>query len=193
VALTPAALTAVPTDAENTIILFPTPTPTEESTRPSIVVMPTSTISQITPSASTGEVITVTMMPTEIPTATVAASQKPIVPVTPTLATALIPAVIPSDRAPFVDPTTLVAMLSTMLLSLTLFVTATLRVLPRKILVHHALWAINAGLVAYIFYGFELIPGTENLRQYLNIWTGAIIVLVAMLITLLWLQSRAQE
>ena len=89
--------------------------------------------------------------------------------------------------------TTLVATLAVMLFSLTLFVTATLRVLPRKTLVHHALWAVNAGLAIYVLYALRLIPGFDSVHRYLGIWDGAILVLSVMLLTLLWLQLRSHD
>jgi hypothetical protein len=66
-------------------------------------------------------------------------------------------------------------------------------VLPRQTLVHSMLWAINCGLGAYILYGLGLLPGGSWLQSSLRVWGSGLVVFIAMLLPLVWLQLRTTE
>jgi beta-N-acetylhexosaminidase len=87
----------------------------------------------------------------------------------------------------------LVISLLTITVMVSMLVIVQVRVLPRRTLVHSILWAVNCGLVAYILYGYGLIPGSGWLQASLRIWGAALVVFVAMLLPLLWLQLRSEQ
>ena len=67
------------------------------------------------------------------------------------------------------------------------------RIVTRPMLVHQVLWAIVAGLVAYIIYSIGFLPGATWMQQNLQPVAVAPIVFVAMLLPLLWLQLRGEH
>ncbi len=67
------------------------------------------------------------------------------------------------------------------------------RIMPKRALVHSILWAVNCGLLAYILYAFGLVPGADWLQSSLRVWGSALVVVVAMLAPLLWLQLRPEQ
>lgn len=87
----------------------------------------------------------------------------------------------------------LVISLLTIMIMVSMLVIVQVRIMPRRALVHSILWAVNCGLLAYILYGFGLIPGAGWLQTSLRIWGAAIVVFVAMLLPLLWLQLRPER
>ncbi|MFN2203967.1 MAG: glycoside hydrolase family 3 N-terminal domain-containing protein [Caldilineaceae bacterium] len=87
----------------------------------------------------------------------------------------------------------LVISLLTITVMVSMLLILQVRVLPRRTLVHSILWAVNCGLVAYILYGYGLIPGSDWLQGSLRIWGTALVVFVAMLLPLLWLQLRSEQ
>jgi beta-N-acetylhexosaminidase len=95
------------------------------------------------------------------------------------------------DVAP-INVASLVIALSTIMIMVSMLLIVQVRILPRRTLVHSILWAINCGLAAYILYGFGLVPGASWLQTSLKIWGAAIVVFVAMLLPLLWLQLRPE-
>jgi beta-N-acetylhexosaminidase len=82
--------------------------------------------------------------------------------------------------------------LLTMLAMSSLLLIVQVRVLPRQSLVHGILWAVNCGLVGYILYGLGLIPGGSWLENSLQVWGSGLVVFIAMLLPLVWLQLRAE-
>jgi beta-N-acetylhexosaminidase len=110
------------------------------------------------------------------------------------------PAVTVPEAAPVMDVallegarTTLVSLFVTLLTisaTLSLLFIAQVRVLPRRTLVHSMLWALNCGLVAYVLYSLGMLPGAGWLHDSLRIWGAAIVVFIAMLPPLIWLQLR---
>jgi hypothetical protein len=86
----------------------------------------------------------------------------------------------------------LVALL-TMMATISLLLVVQVRVLPRQTLVHSMLWAINCGLGAYILYGLGLLPGGSWLQGSLRVWGTGLVVFIAMLLPLVWLQLRTTE
>jgi len=194
--------TAIPVDAatEATVespILIPTRVPTKTPTATLTDILTETEKTAIATGTSITVTITSTLVSPDTPSS-ISSSTLPAV-ISSTAESALQEiTMIPADETSTDSQrvtrfTTLIAALSVMLLSLTLFVTATLRVLPKKTLVHHTLWAVNMGLGIYVLYALRLIPGLDGLYRYLNIWDGAILVLSTMLLTLLWLQLRAHD
>jgi hypothetical protein len=55
------------------------------------------------------------------------------------------------------------------------------------------LWATAFGLAAYILYALGLVPGVGILRERLNELGPAVVVFIAMLVPLLWLQLRTEQ
>lgn len=88
---------------------------------------------------------------------------------------------------------TLVVALVAMLATLAFLLVVQVRVLPRATLVNNLLWAVNCGLVAYILYGLGLLPGGGWLQSSLRVWGAAVVVFIAMLLPLVWLQLRTNE
>jgi beta-N-acetylhexosaminidase len=107
-----------------------------------------------------------------------------------------------SDTPPAAEPTaapdrvnllTLLIALSTIVITLSLFLIVQVRVLPRATLVHNMLWAAIFGLMGYILYGLGLFPGADWLRRNVSVWGTAAVVFVPMLLPLLWLQLRGED
>lgn len=92
-----------------------------------------------------------------------------------------------------VDLITLAVSLFTILITLSLLLIAQIQILPRQILVHNMLWATIFGLAAYILYGLGLLPGSSMLRERLETFGPALVVFIAMLLPLLWLQLRTEQ
>lgn len=121
-------------------------------------------------------------------------------PSTGTVVVTVTPAVAAADAA-VADPTeeaglnfaTLVVALLAMLATLAFLLIVQVRVLPRATLVNNLLWAVNCGLVAYILYGLGLLPGGTWLQNSLRVWGAAVVVFIAMLLPLVWLQLRTSE
>ena len=86
----------------------------------------------------------------------------------------------------------LVIALLTIMIMVSMLLIVQVRIIPRRTLIHSILWAVNCGLLAYILYGLGVVPGAEWLQTSLKIWGAAIVVFVAMLLPLLWLQFRAE-
>jgi beta-N-acetylhexosaminidase len=113
----------------------------------------------------------------------------------------VLPAVEPLDAEPAVeipasDPiglASLVITLLTIMVMVSMLVIVQVRVLPKRDLVHSILWAINCGLLAYILYVIGWIPGSGWLQVSLRIWGAALVVVLAMLAPLLWLQLRPEQ
>jgi hypothetical protein len=55
------------------------------------------------------------------------------------------------------------------------------------------LWAVNCGLGAYILYGLGLLPGGNWLHGSLRVWGTGLVVFIAMLLPLVWLQLRTTD
>lgn len=119
---------------------------------------------------------------------------------TETAAITVTPAVTVADPA-VADPgdeggvsfVTLIVALVAMLATLGFLLVVQVRVLPRATLVNNLLWAVNCGLVAYILYGLGLLPGGSWLQNSLRVWGAAVVVFIAMLLPLVWLQLRTSE
>ena len=101
-------------------------------------------------------------------------------------------AAVPAAVARFSVVSLSVALL-TMLATLGLILVVQVRILPRKLLVHSLLWAINCGLGAYILYGLGFIPGGSWLQESLRVWGAGLVVFIAMLTPMVWLQLRMTE
>jgi beta-N-acetylhexosaminidase len=107
---------------------------------------------------------------------------------------------LPSDTPPVLplaearlSVVSLAVALLTMLATLGLILIVQVRILPRKMIVHSLLWAINCGLAAYILYGLGLIPGGSWLHGSLRVWGTGLVVFIAMLMPLVWLELRTSE
>ncbi len=87
---------------------------------------------------------------------------------------------------------TLIIALLTIMVTLSLLLILQIRILPRSMLVHNMLWAMIAGLSAYILFALGVLPGTTFLLNTLRIWSAAVVVFIGMLLPLLWLQLRAE-
>ncbi len=110
-----------------------------------------------------------------------------------------------SQSPPAVDPdslaatgrringVTLLIALVTIVITLSLLLIAQVQILPRQVLVHNMLWAIIFGLLAYILYGLGLLPGVSLLQRRLDVLGPAVVVFIAMLLPLLWLQLRTEQ
>lgn len=98
----------------------------------------------------------------------------------------------PADDARLTVVSLIVALL-TMMVTVSLLLVVQVRVLPRQTLVHSMLWAINCGLGAYILYGLGLLPGGSWLQGSLRVWGTGLVVFIAMLLPLVWLQLRTTE
>ena len=93
---------------------------------------------------------------------------------------------------PCVDLRTLAVAMITMLITSSVLLIAQARVVPRQDLVHSVLWAIIVGLIAYLLYGIGLIPGIFWLHFATYPWGTALVVFIAMLLPILWLQLRLE-
>jgi hypothetical protein len=132
--------------------------------------------------------------------------QTPAIAVTTTL-TATQPALSPSEGGATPQPErpsllegdelvnsfTLLIALLTMVITLSLLLIAQVQILPRQVLVHNMLWAVIFGLAAYILYSLGLIPGIALLKDRLGVLGPAVVVFIAMLLPLLWLQLRTEQ
>lgn len=92
-----------------------------------------------------------------------------------------------------VNIVTLVIALITIVITLCLLLIAQVQILPRQVLMHNMLWATIFGLAAYILYGLGMIPGVELLQRRLDVLGPAVVVFIAMLLPLLWLQLRTEQ
>jgi hypothetical protein len=97
-----------------------------------------------------------------------------------------------SREAPMTVISLVVALL-TMMATISLLFIVQVRVLPRQTLVHSMLWAVNCGLGAYILYGLGLLPGGSWLQGSLRVWGTGLVVFIAMLLPLVWVQLRTTE
>lgn len=96
-------------------------------------------------------------------------------------------------RTTRVNAMTLLLSLLTMLLSLSLLLLAQIRVLPRETLFKSLIWAVIVGLSAYLFYAMGWLPGSTLLAQTLNVFGAPLVVFLAMLLPLFWLQLRGSQ
>ena len=83
--------------------------------------------------------------------------------------------------------------LLTIMVTISLLLVVLVRVLSRQTLVHSILWAVNCGLGAYILYGLGLLPGGSWLQESLRVWGTGLVVFIAMIVPLVWLQLRTIE
>jgi beta-N-acetylhexosaminidase len=97
-----------------------------------------------------------------------------------------------ADEAPMTLASLIVALM-TMIATISLLLVVQVRVLPRQTLVHSMLWAVNCGLGAYILYGLGLLPGGSWVHGSLRVWGTGLVVFIAMLPPLVWLQLRTTE
>lgn len=155
-------------------------------------------------SATSGEPVALDV---QNPATTVTPAESP--PLTPTLdlttTTTTTTGTIENQTAPPLDPdslaatgrringVTLLIALVTIVITLSLLLIAQVQILPRQVLVHNMLWAIIFGLIAYILYGLGLLPGVGLLQRRLDVLGPAVVVFVAMLLPLLWLQLRTEQ
>jgi beta-N-acetylhexosaminidase len=95
-------------------------------------------------------------------------------------------------RTTRVNVMTLLLSLLTMLITLSLLLLAQIRVLPRETLFKSLIWAVLVGLLAYVLYAAGWLPGSTLLAQTLNVFGAPLVVFLAMLLPLFWLQLRAQ-
>lgn len=144
---------------------------------------------------------------TTAPSQTVVAVASPSVVTTPTLTgpPALSPTVAPpnpNETPAAVEPInntqrvnliTLVIALLTIVITLSLLLIVQIWILPRHTLVRSMLWATIFGLLAYILYGIGAIPGSNQLRDSLHNLGPVVVVFIAMLLPLLWLQLRTEH
>lgn len=93
----------------------------------------------------------------------------------------------PTER---VNLVTLAVALFAMVVMLSLLLIVQIGTMPRATLVYNMLWAVIAGLTAYILYGLGALPGSQWLRDQLGIAAAAAVVFVGMILPLLWLQLR---
>ena len=92
-----------------------------------------------------------------------------------------------------VNLVTLVIALLTIVITLSLLLIVQIWILPRHMLVRSMLWATIFGLAAYILYGIGLIPGANALRDALHSLGPVVVVFIAMLLPLLWLQLSTEQ
>ena len=92
-----------------------------------------------------------------------------------------------------INVVTLVIALLTIFITLCLLLIAQVQILPRPVLVHNMLWATIFGLSAYILYGLGVLPGVTLLQRRLDVLGPAVVVFIAMLMPLLWLQLRTEQ
>jgi beta-N-acetylhexosaminidase len=92
-----------------------------------------------------------------------------------------------------INAVTLTIALFTIVITLSLLLIAQIQILPRQVLVHNMLWATIFGLAAYILYGLGLLPGATLLQRRLDVLGPAVVVFIAMLLPLLWLQLRTEQ
>jgi beta-N-acetylhexosaminidase len=113
---------------------------------------------------------------------------------TPTDGTPSPPAEEPAaDEGRLINAVTLTIALFTIVITLSLLLIAQIQILPRQVLVHNMLWATIFGLAAYILYGLGLLPGVTLLQRRLDVLGPAVVVFIAMLLPLLWLQLRTEQ
>ncbi len=105
-------------------------------------------------------------------------------------ATDLVPGDAPDGKR--INLVSLAVALLTMIATSSLLLIVQVRVLSRQSLVHGILWAVNCGLIGYILYGLGLIPGGGWLENSLQVWGSALVVFIAMLLPLVWLQLRTE-
>ncbi len=131
-----------------------------------------------------------------------------IVTVTPSLSAIVVPTVTVEPSAPIgvgalpirgegrttrVNAMTLLLSLLVMLITLSLLLLAQIRVLPRETLFKSLIWAVLFGLAAYLLYAEGWLPGSTLLAQTLNVFGAPLVVFLAMLLPLFWLQLRGTQ
>ncbi len=99
----------------------------------------------------------------------------------------------PLTKTRRVNLITLVIALLTIVITLSLLLIVQIWILPRHTLVRSMLWATIFGLSAYILYGMGAIPGANQLRDSLHNLGPVVVVFIAMLLPLLWLQLRTEQ
>lgn len=119
--------------------------------------------------------------------------QNGITPVTPTVPVGPENGADEGPRERIVDLVSFAVSLLTILITLSVLLIAQVQILPRHTLVHNMLWATIFGLAAYIIYGLGLLPGSDMLRDRLETFGPALVVFIAMLLPLLWLQLRTEQ
>lgn len=94
--------------------------------------------------------------------------------------------------SPRINLWTLMVALITIVVMLSLLLILQVHIMERVHLVRNMLWAIIVGLFAYILYGVGMVPGAEWLQTEAYPWGTSVVVFIAMLFPLLWLQLRTQ-
>ncbi|MCC6454882.1 MAG: glycoside hydrolase family 3 protein [Caldilineaceae bacterium] len=136
-----------------------------------------------------GAAIVATPMPTDTTSQTAMISST----IAPTTTIVPIQAETPPNGGARLSLVSLLIALLTMMATVSLLVVVQVRVLPRQTLVHSMLWAVNCGLGGYILYGLGLLPGGGWLQGSLPVWGTGLVVFIAMLLPLVWLQLRTTE
>ena len=90
-----------------------------------------------------------------------------------------------------VNLATLLVALFIILITMSILLIVQVRILPRAMLVHNLLWAVIAGLAAYIIYGVGLLPGANWLYGQLDVWAAGLVVFLGMIFQMLFLQLRS--
>jgi beta-N-acetylhexosaminidase len=136
-----------------------------------------------------GTPLVVTPMPVETLTQTAMLSATMV----PSITTVTEQAATPPPEEARMTVVSLAVALLTMMVTISLLLVVLVRVLPRQTLVHSMLWAVNCGLSAYILYGLGLLPGGSWLQDSLRVWGTGLVVFIAMIVPLVWLQLRITE
>jgi beta-N-acetylhexosaminidase len=139
-----------------------------------------------------GSAATVTALPVETVTQSALITET-VTPTVTVVETAQVEAPTVAASGAKMTLASLVVALMTMLATISLLLVVQVRVLPRQTLVHSMLWAVNCGLAAYILYGLGLLPGGGWLQGSLRVWGVGLVVFIAMLLPLVWLQLRTTE
>ncbi len=136
-----------------------------------------------------GTPIVASPMPVETLTQTAMLSTS----VVPSVSTETEQAVPPPTEEARMTVVSLAVALLTIMVTISLLLVVLVRVLSRQTLVHSILWAVNCGLGAYILYGLGLLPGGSWLQESLRVWGTGLVVFIAMIVPLVWLQLRTIE
>lgn len=89
-----------------------------------------------------------------------------------------------------VNGLTLLLSLLVIVISLSLLLLVQIHMLPRETLLKSLLWAVIAGLAAYLLYSQGWFPAADIISDTLNIFGAPLVVFLAMLLPLFWLQLR---
>lgn len=143
--------------------------------------------------ATTSEVAAVTPESTPLAVAVVVTQPNPLTVSQPVVVANPVDADSLAANGRRVNAVTLVIALLTIFITLCLLLIAQVQILPRQVLMHNMLWATIFGLAAYILYGLGMIPGVELLQRRLDVLGPAVVVFIAMLLPLLWLQLRTEQ